>query len=89
MDENIRGKLLTSRTRLSVIMVILVSLFVLLLCRIAYWSLVKGAELEKEAQTQWISDSVVSAKRGSIFDRSGNVLAQSRRGHRRSHAAED
>lgn len=72
-----QGKLLTSRTRLSVVFIMLAALFVLLTGRVAYWSMVRGEELEREAQRQWISDTVVSAQRGSILDRSGNVLAQS------------
>lgn len=77
MSDTVQGKILTSRKRLFVIMVVLTTLFLLLLIRVGYWSLIKGPELEKEAQGQWISDTVVSAQRGSIFDRSGNVLAQS------------
>lgn len=77
MENKVQGKILTSRTRLSVVFIVLAALFILLIARVAYWSLVRGEELEREAQNQWISDTVVSAQRGSILDRSGSVLAQS------------
>ncbi|MBD5560905.1 MAG: PASTA domain-containing protein [Clostridia bacterium] len=77
VESKVQGKILTSRTRLSVIFIVLTSVFVLLIARIAYWGLIRGEDLEREAQNQWISDTVVSAHRGSILDRSGNVLAQS------------
>lgn len=68
---------LVSRKRLFVILVILVSLMGLLVFRVGYWNIVKGSWLQSEAEMQWISNSKVQPKRGSIFDRNLNVLAQS------------
>ncbi len=48
-----------------------------LLCRIAYWQFVRGDELRGDAVEQQTMDSVVSSKRGIIYDRNGKVLAQS------------
>lgn len=70
-------KMLISRKRLVVLSGVLMVLFVLLLVRVGYWTVVRGADLESEAQSQWISDTIVRANRGSILDRGGNVLAQS------------
>lgn len=69
--------MLLSRKRLIVVLILILCLFVALLARIAYWSLVRGSELEHEAERQWISDTEIRAQRGSILDRDGNVLAQS------------
>lgn len=76
-QSSVQGKILTSRARLFVVFVVIAVLFALLIGRIAYWGLARGEELEREAQNQWISDTVVSAQRGSILDRTGDVLAQS------------
>ncbi len=71
------GNVLTSRKRLLVVLIILVVLLVLLIFRVGYWNIIRGAELQAEAEGQWISDTVVTAQRGSILDRNLNVLAQS------------
>ncbi|MDL2237343.1 PASTA domain-containing protein [Christensenellaceae bacterium OttesenSCG-928-K19] len=68
---------LTSRKRLLVVLILLAVLMVLLIFRVGYWNIVRGEDLQAEAETQWISDSAVAAKRGSILDRNQNVLAQS------------
>lgn len=75
--EGAEQKLMTSRKRLVVLGGVLAVLFLLLVVRVGYWTVVRGADLEREAQGQWISDTVVPANRGSILDRGGNVLAQS------------
>lgn len=69
--------MLLCRKRLIVVLIFILCLFGALLLRVAYWSLVRGAELEHEAERQWISDTEIRAQRGSILDRGGNVLAQS------------
>jgi stage V sporulation protein D (sporulation-specific penicillin-binding protein) len=67
----------TTRKRLLVVLIILVALMALLIFRVGYWNIVRGEWLQSQALTQWISDSPVNAKRGSIMDRNMNVLAQS------------
>ena len=46
-------------------------------CRLFYLHLIKGQELSERAVDQQLSDTSVSAKRGSIYDRNGNTLASS------------
>ena len=41
------------------------------------WSVVRGEEMEGRAARQQLSDSVIKASRGAIYDRNMNVLAQS------------
>ena len=58
-------------------MIILIVLIILLMTRVGYWSLWKGADLKAQAESQWVKDTEVSAKRGSIMDRNQQILAQS------------
>lgn len=46
-------------------------------CRLFYLHIIQGEELSDRAVDQQLSDTKVSAKRGSIFDRNGNTLASS------------
>lgn len=52
-------------------------IFAFLIGRIAYLAFIQGEWLMEKAENQWTSDSLVSAERGSILDRNGNVLAVS------------
>lgn len=63
--------------RISIILAIIVFLFSLDAFRIFYISVVKGDEYSAKAESQQISDSEIPAKRGSVLDCEGNVLAQS------------
>lgn len=71
------SRVLITRKRLLVILIILSVLIILLMCRVGYWSLLKGEWLQEKAQKQWTRDVEVDAKRGSIYDRNMYVLAQS------------
>lgn len=68
---------LITRKRLLVLLIILIVLIILLMTRVGYWSLWKGADLKTQAESQWVKDIEVSAKRGSIMDRNQQILAQS------------
>lgn len=52
-------------------------IFCAFILRLGYWQFIRGAELKSSAIQQQTLDSVVSSKRGNIFDRNGKVLAQS------------
>ncbi len=51
--------------------------FLYVLGYVAYWQLVRGAELSQAALEQQTRDKTINSKRGSILDRNGNVLAAS------------
>lgn len=70
LKSNIRKR--TSLTAKIVLLVMLVLIF-----RLVYWQFVKGSELQASAIEQQTMDSVVSSKRGIIYDRNGKILAQS------------
>ena len=65
------------KKRAPYITLVAVIVFIALICKLAYWQFVKGAELKSSAIQQQTLDSVVSSKRGMITDRNGKVLAQS------------
>lgn len=56
--------------------VVFTLIFTALLGKLYWVQVVDGAELLKQAQDSWIENKVIPAKRGSILDRNGNVLAQ-------------
>ncbi len=68
---------IVTRKRLLVLLIILIVLIILLMTRVGYWSLWKGDWLKVQAEQQWVKDTEVSAKRGSIMDRNQQMLAQS------------
>ncbi|MCR5207622.1 MAG: PASTA domain-containing protein [Eubacterium sp.] len=63
--------------RVTVLAVVMLGLFSLNIGRIFYLQTVRGAELSEKADSQQLSDTEVSAMRGTIYDDEGNVLAQS------------
>ena len=65
------------KKRAPIITLISVIVFFALIGRLMYWQFIKGAELKSGAIQQQTLDSVVSSKRGIIYDRNGKVLAQS------------
>ncbi len=68
---------LKSKKRLLFLMTVVVVLFIALAVKMAIIVFVQGEFLQEKALIQQTRDLVVSAKRGSILDRNGNVLAQS------------
>jgi cell division protein FtsI/penicillin-binding protein 2 len=63
--------------RITILMVAIVFLFGIDAFRILYLQVARGDELSAKAESQQLSDTEVSAMRGTIYDSEGNVLAQS------------
>ena len=63
--------------KLLVILILFLMLFLLLIARFFYWQVVKAEELSQKAYSQQTKNSIISPKRGSIYDRNGVVLAKS------------
>lgn len=59
------------------IMMILVLGFGAALARLSLLTLVQGRELQERAVDQQLADTTLTAKRGTIYDANGNVLAES------------
>ena len=51
--------------------------FVFLIGKIGYWQFVRGEEMKDKATAQQTRSSAFTANRGTIYDRNGNVLAES------------
>lgn len=59
------------------IMLILIAGFGAAVLRLSFLTLVQGSELQERAVDQQLADTTVSAKRGSIYDKNGKILAES------------
>ena len=59
------------------LIIILAVGFGAVITRLAYLQLVQGEELQRRAIEQQLSDTPISAKRGTIYDTKGKILAQS------------
>ena len=65
------------KKKMLAILIVCVLGFLYVLGYVAYWQLVRGAELSQAALEQQTRDKTINSKRGSILDRNGNVLAAS------------
>lgn len=65
------------RKRTAVTAKIVAFSMLVLILRLANWQFVRGSEMQTSAIEQQTMDSVVTSKRGIIYDRNGKVLAQS------------
>ena len=59
------------------LVIILAVGFGAVIARLAFLQLVQGEELQRRAIEQQLSDTPISAKRGTIYDTKGKILAQS------------
>ncbi len=53
------------------------SIFLLLILRLAYFQFIKSGELKEAASRQQTTNRIISPSRGAIYDSTGKVLAQS------------
>lgn len=67
---------LRQRTSILLLLILCVG-FGLAICRLAYLQLAMGEELQQKAVEQQLTDTTINAKRGTIYDRNGEVMAQS------------
>ena len=74
-DINYPNKL--SHVKIILISIFIIILMIALLGRIAYLQFVQGEFLQTSATTQKILTETISAKRGTIYDATGDVLALS------------
>lgn len=74
-SNKIKKNLKYPTKRLFVILIAWVILFVLILGKIAYLQFVKGDELKQRKYSQTVESTTINAKRGTIYDSNGKVLA--------------
>lgn len=70
------NKTIIGRSKKWLVFLILVG-FGIAITRLFYFSIIKGEELQKKAYSQQLRDTTISAKRGTIYDTNGKILAQS------------
>lgn len=75
MTSNGHSKLM--RRSIAVLAILLVLGFGSAVLRLTQLSVVQGEELSQKAVNQQLTDSTINAKRGSIYDTNGKILAQS------------
>lgn len=66
------------RKRILIALIALCCVFTALFGRLLYIQIIDGAELRAKAAEQWYRDLPLKAPRGNIYDRNGNVLADSK-----------
>ena len=75
-DENIRRANRVIQTRSFVLMLIMgVAMFVLLFFQLFDLQIIRHEELQSKAVNQQTRRTVVTASRGTIYDRTGNIMA--------------
>lgn len=65
------------RKRIAICMAVFLALFAVLSGQLFNLQVLRAEELQTRAQAQWTSESVIAPRRGSIYDRNGQVLAMS------------
>ena len=68
---------LNTKKRIRIMLFIVIIIFVLLLIRLFWIQVIQGKRLSQMAQEQQNLDREISAKRGIIYDRNGEILAMS------------
>lgn len=68
---------LNTKKRIRIMLIIILILFILLLIRLAWIQLGQGKKYKEMAEKQQNLDREISAKRGIIYDRNGEILAMS------------
>ncbi len=72
------NSLVTTRKRLLIAVISITFLFCALIGRLCFLQLFMGESLKARAAEQWYRDLPLKAKRGTIYDRNGNVIVDSR-----------
>ena len=68
---------LNTKTRIRIMLFIVIIIFIILLIRLFWIQVIQGKRLKQMAQEQQNLDREISAKRGIIYDRNGEILAMS------------
>lgn len=70
------NKTIISRSKILLVILLVIG-FGLAIARLFYFSIIRGDELQQRAYSQQLNDTTISAKRGTIYDSNGKILAQS------------
>ena len=75
INKKNRNSIKVSGKKLMLLLVVFIILFVVLVVRIGYIQFVQGAWLKQKEYRQSTSNTIISAKRGTIYDCNGKALA--------------
>ncbi len=68
---------LESKKRIRWVLVIYFLVICILIGRLFYWQIIRGQEMKADAYAQQTKNRTISPKRGVIYDRNGEILAES------------
>ena len=60
-----------TKKRIRIVLVFYFVILLILIGRLFFWQIVKGAEMKEEAYAQQTKNRTISPKRGIIYDRNG------------------
>lgn len=63
--------------RINIVLIIFMFLLLVLIARMFYWQIIRGKEMKEQSYAQQTKNRIISPKRGVIYDRNGEVLAES------------
>lgn len=75
LKSNLNIENVVSLSKLKIILIIVITLFVLLICRLFYLQIINGSYLSTLATKQQTTSETISSKRGNIYDSTGASLA--------------
>ena len=65
------------KKRILPMVIIVLVCMALLVLRLSYWQILRGEELSVKVKNQQTGTSIITASRGTIYDRNGKALAES------------
>lgn len=76
IQETISNKKKNLNNKILKIFILFFICFIIVFLKLIYVNLIKSSELKSMAETQWFENGkLIKAKRGTIYDRNGNILA--------------
>lgn len=66
-----------TKKRITFVLVVYIIFICVIIGRLFFWQIVMGSEMREEAYAQQTKNRTISPKRGIIYDRNGEVLAES------------
>ena len=72
MNRNANRTTMDMKKKILIVLLVCMIGFLAMICRVAYWQIIRGAEMSQSAIEQQTRDKTINSKRGSVLDRNGN-----------------